>query len=204
MDSSEVSRAEGLTEDEIFSKLRQHHDWQESHLSQFSVIRTYSVQNEKGITVAQEVVRMEYRPPGAETFTIKSGKGSAFIRGHVFHRLMAREAARARKRQDSDGSITPENYKLEVTGKEQLASLECTVIHAIPKHKKPYLFEGDIWIDNLDFAVVKIKGHLAKSPSFWVSGSSLYVSIRRSMDSSFYQEKKRPQISKFTDEGLSP
>lgn len=157
-----------LTQDKLFHKLHERHDWQESHLSQFSVIRTYSVQNEQGITVAQEVVMMEYRPPGIKTFTITSSKGSGFIRSHVFRRLMTREASRTGSREDSDGFITPENYRFGLAGQAQIGGSECTVVHAIPKYRKTYLFEGYIWIDNQDFAIVKIKGHLAKSPSFWV------------------------------------
>jgi hypothetical protein len=37
-----------------------------------------------------------------------------------------------------------------------------------PKHKRTDLFDGKIWIDNKDFAIVKITGRLAKSPSFWI------------------------------------
>jgi hypothetical protein len=31
------------------------------------------------------------------------------------------------------------------------------------------LFEGKIWIDSQEFAVVKIAGHPAKKPSFWIN-----------------------------------
>lgn len=166
--SKEFFSKEHHTEDELLAKLHHHRDWQNSQLTEFSVVRTYSVQDEKGLTVAEEVVLMQYGPPDTKTFTTKSWKGSAFVRGHVFRRLMAREAARTRNRQESDDLITRENYNLEIKGTEQVGSSECTVIHAVPKRKKPYLFEGDIWIDNQDFAIVKIKGKLAKSPSFWI------------------------------------
>lgn len=157
-----------LTDEELFSRLHERHDWQQSHLSEFSVVRTYTVRNDKGVVVAQEVVTMKYIPPGTKTFTVVSAKGSGFVRTHVFQPLMAREAARTRNQNDSDALITPENYKFEITGKEHVGSYECIVVHAIPRHKKSDLFEGEIWIDSRDFAIVKIKGHLAKSPSFWV------------------------------------
>ena len=157
-----------LTDEELFSRLHRHHDWQQTHLREFSVVRTYTVRNEKGVTTAQEVVTMKYSPPGTKSFTVVSAKGSRFVRTHVFRPLMAREAARTKSRIDSDAPITPENYRFEITGKEQVGSYECIVVHAVPKHKKTYLFEGTIWIDSQDFAIVKIKGHLAKTPSFWI------------------------------------
>lgn len=157
-----------LTDQELFSRLHERHDWQQSHLSEFSVVRTYTVRNQKREVVAQEVVTMKYSPQGTKVFTVVSTKGSGFVRTHVFQPLMAREAARTRDRNDSDALITSENYKFEITGKEQVGTYECIVVHAIPRHKKSDLFEGEIWIDSRDFGIVKIKGHLAKSPSFWI------------------------------------
>lgn len=157
-----------LTEQELFSRLHKHHDWQESHMGEFSVLRTYTMRKENDVASAQEIVNMKYSPPGKETFTIVSAKGSRFIRTHVFQRLMDREMARTRERSGSDGLITPENYRLVITGKEEVGSTKCIVVHASPRQKKPDLFEGDVWIDSEDFAIVKIKGHLTKTPSFWI------------------------------------
>jgi hypothetical protein len=42
-------------------------------------------------------------------------------------------------------------------------------VEAIPKRNDKYLFEGKIWIDNSEFAVVKIAGHPAKKLSFWIT-----------------------------------
>jgi len=154
---------------ELFSRLMAHRDWQQARLDRFSVVRTYKVEDDKGKALAEEVVVMEYKKPGTETFTTTSADGSAFIRGHVFKQLMKREAGRARGRHDQDSSITPDNYTFETLGQEQVGTVHCTVVHAIPNRKQPYLFEGKIWIDDQDFAIVKAAGHLAKSPSFWIN-----------------------------------
>jgi hypothetical protein len=157
-----------LTAEELFSRLHQRRDWQHSHLSEFSVLRTYTVRDGKGAAVAQEVVTMKYIPPGMKAFTVVSVQGSRFVRTHVFQPLMAREAARTRTQSDSDALITPENYKFQITGNEQVGGYECIVVHAVPIHRRSDLFDGEIWIDRQAFAIVQIKGHLAKSPSFWV------------------------------------
>ncbi|MGC1107477.1 MAG: hypothetical protein WA876_13150 [Candidatus Acidiferrales bacterium] len=153
---------------EIFSKLIAHHNWQEAHLDRLSVVRTYRVENSKGKTVAKEVVTMKYRTPESETFTIISGEGSAFVRNHVFQRLMKHEGKRIRDNKDPDSLITSKNYTLAVIGRERIGSSNCTIVHAIPKRKETDLFDGKMWIDDQDFAIVKITGHLAKSPSFWI------------------------------------
>ncbi len=162
------STAEQNSTADFFPRLIERHHWQEARLERFSVVRTYKVKNAKDKTLAEEVVVMEYRAPGTETFTTNSGKGSGFIRHHVFQRLMQAEAKRARANKDPDSLITPENYTLEIIGKDRIGSFDCSVVHAIPKRKETDLFEGKIWIDNQDFAIVKIAGHLAKSPSFWI------------------------------------
>ena len=144
------------------------HHWQESHLDRLSVTRTYKVQNQKNKIVAEQVVVMEYTAPNTETFTSSSAKGSGFVLHHIFQRLMENEKKRLRANKDRDSLISPENYTLEIVGTEVIGGSNCSVVHAIPKRKETDLFEGRIWIDNQDFAIVKIVGHLAKNPSFWV------------------------------------
>ena len=153
---------------ELFSKLTARHHWQQAHLDRFSVVRTYKMENDKNKLVAEEVVDMKYKAPTTETFTSTSGKGSGFIRNHVFLRIMKDEEHRVRANKNPDSLITPENYTLKVIGEAKIGDSDCSVISAVPKRKEMDLFEGTIWVDNQDYAIVKIAGHLAKSPSFWI------------------------------------
>ena len=41
---------------ELFSRLIERHHWQEARLGQFSMVRTYKVENDKDRTLAEEVV----------------------------------------------------------------------------------------------------------------------------------------------------
>jgi hypothetical protein len=160
-------REQDNTED-LFRKLSARHSWQEARLNRLSGVRTYKLENGKDKIVAEEAVIAEYRAPATETFTITSGKGSGFVRRRVFQRLMKAEEERIRVNKDPDSLITPENYALDVVGTDRIGNSDCSVAHAVPRRKEIDLFEGKIWIDNQDFAIVKITGHLAKSPSFWI------------------------------------
>jgi hypothetical protein len=152
----------------LFSRMTVRHHWQEAHLDRLSATRTYKVQNEKEKIVAEQVVFMEYAAPSTETFTSSSEKGSEFVLHHVFQRLMEEEKQRIKADKDPDSLITPDNYTFEIVGTERIGSSNCSVVHAVPMYKRTDLFDGEIWIDNSDFAIVKIIGQLAKSPSFWI------------------------------------
>jgi hypothetical protein len=153
---------------ELFSSLIVRHLWQKAHLERLAGTRTYKVENDKDKLVAEEVVAVEYRAPATETFTSTSGKGSEFVRLHVFQQLMKGEETRLGLNKDPDTLITPDNYTFEIVGMEKIGSSDCSVVRAIPKRKEKDLFEGKIWIDKQDFAIVKITGRLAKNPSFWI------------------------------------
>ncbi len=160
-------REQNNTED-LFRRLNGRHRWQEARLIRLSGVRTYKLENGKDEIVAEEEVVVEYRAPATETFTTTSGKGSGFVRRRVFQRLMEVEEKRIRVNKDPDSLITPQNYTLDVVGTDRIGNSDCSVVHAVPKRKEMDLFEGKIWIDNQDFAIVRITGHLAKSPSFWI------------------------------------
>ena len=53
---------------ELFSRLIEHNRWQKARLDRFSVVRTYKVEDDKGKTLAEEVVVMEYKAPGTKDF----------------------------------------------------------------------------------------------------------------------------------------
>jgi len=40
-----------------------------------------------------------------------------------------------------------------------------------------YLFEEKIWIESQEFAIVRIAGHPAKNPSFWIKPISCVIDI---------------------------
>src|SRR6185437_7558106 len=64
--------------------------------------------------------------------------------------------------------ITPGNYSFEMVGKEYINERPTYVIAITPKTPNKYLVEGRIWVDADEYAIVRIEGQPAKSPSFWI------------------------------------
>jgi hypothetical protein len=181
----------GMTSDELFSKLLEHNHLRDLRLQQYSAVRTYEAKNSKGKLHAQETVVVNYQAPGTRTFKTTSEEGSWVIRNLVFKRLMESERDADNGPQHGDSSIKPANYTFKLIGEQDLGPYHCVVAEAVPKRQEKYLFEGRIWIDAQDFAVVRIAGHPARKVSFWITKSTSCGSIRRLGNSGFPAETRR-------------
>jgi hypothetical protein len=167
--SAPVPPQPSVSGDQIFAELVRHNEVRSARLREYSAVRTYAVTDLSGKVHAKETVRMEYVAPDKKTFVPVAEEGSAVVRHLVLNRLMESETSAAAGQEHHDSSITPANYVFHVLGTEDLGGHHCFVVEAVPKRKDKYLFEGKVWVDSTDFAVVKIAGHPAKKLSFWVT-----------------------------------
>ena len=138
-------------------------------LREYSAVRTYAVTDLNGKVRAKETVRMDYVAPDKKTFVTIAEEGSSIVRRLVLNRLMESEASAATGQDRRDSSITPANYTFRLLGEEDLGPHHCFVVEAVPQRSDKYLFEGKIWIESQEFAVVRIAGHPAKNLSFWIT-----------------------------------
>src|SRR5258706_2636745 len=159
----------GLTSDEIVAKMVARNHVGNEQLRRDSAVRTYEIENLEGKLAGQAVVRVDYEAPDKKTFSKPSEKGSGIVRHLVFDRLIQSEGETSAGREHHNSAITTTNYTFLLVGEEEAGAYHCFVLEATPKRKDKYLFEGKIWIDAEDFAIVKITGHPAKKPSFWIN-----------------------------------
>jgi Outer membrane lipoprotein-sorting protein len=169
----------GLTSEDIIAQMLQRNLLRSQQLQQYSAVRTYEIRNLEGKVAAQAVVRVEYRAPDKKTFSKTSEKGSSIVRHLVFDRLIQSESETSSGREHHNSAITTTNYTFTLAGEEEVGPYRCFVLEAMPKRKDKYLFEGKIWIDAEDFAVVKIAGHPAKKPSFWINRADFVRQYQR-------------------------
>jgi len=132
-------------------------------------MRNYELKDPEGEVRAQQNVAVHFTAPDSKEFRTTSEKGSSVIRKMVFKRLMESEAEAAAGQQHRDSSIKPTNYTFHLVGEQDLGPYHCIVVEAIPRRQDKYLFEGKIWIDAQDFAIVRIAGHPARKLSFWIN-----------------------------------
>lgn len=158
----------GVTADHLFALITARNERRSASLRDYAVLRTYQVVDLKGKVHAEEIGRMEYRAPDKKTFVLTSESGSVLVRHMALNPLIASEIEAAAGKQHHDSSITPPNYTLHLLGEQQVGPYHCYVAQAVPKRRDKYLFEGKIWIDTADYAIVRIEGHPAKKLSFWI------------------------------------
>jgi hypothetical protein len=155
-------------ENRLFTELLAHNEMRNTALRGYTEQRIYAVSDLTGRVRAQESGQMEYRAPDKKTFATISESGSLIVRRLALNPLIASEIAAASAKQHRDSAITPANYTLELLGQQQVGPYHCFVARATPKRPDKYLFEGKVWIDAQDFAVVRIEGHPAQKLSFWI------------------------------------
>jgi len=169
----------GVTSDEIVAKMLERNRLRSEQLRRYSAVRTYEIRNSEGKLAAQAVVRMDYQAPDKKLFNKTSEKGSGIVRHLVFDRLIQSESETSSGREHRNSAITTANYTFTLSGEEDVGPYHCFVLEAAPKSKEKYLFEGKIWIDAQDFAIVKIAGHPAKKPSFWINRADFVRQYQR-------------------------
>ena len=158
----------GVTAVQIFNELVAHNSLRAATLQNYTAQRTYQVVDLNGKVHAEEVGQMEYRAPDQKKFLVTLEKGSVLVRRLALNALIASEIETTVGKQHHDSAISPANYSLDLLGEQMVGPYRCYVAQAIPKRRDKYLFEGKVWIDAEDYAVVRIDGEPAKKLSFWI------------------------------------
>lgn len=170
---------QNVTGNEVFAKLLEHNRLRDLHLEQYSAVRTYRVTNDQGKVYAQEVVRVDYQAPDHKRFVIDSEEGSWMVRDLVLNRLIESESETSSGSAHRDSSIKPANYEFRPLGEQDLGPYHCLVVEARPRRRDKYLFEGRIWIDTKDYAIVRIAGQPAQKLSFWITRADFVRQYRK-------------------------
>ncbi|HZW92795.1 MAG TPA: hypothetical protein VFF64_07570 [Candidatus Eremiobacteraceae bacterium] len=183
----------GVAEGQLFDELDVHNQLRKAALLDYTVLRTYRVVDLKGKVHAEEVGQMEFRAPDQKSFVVRSEEGSGVIRRMALKPLISSEIETAVGKQHHDSAISPANYSLDLLGEQQVGPYHCFVAQAVPKRKDKYLFEGKLWIDVDDYAVVRIEGQPAKKLSFWIERAD-FVRQYQKVDGFWLPEKDQTLV----------
>lgn len=157
-----------LTTSQVVSRMVEMTDHRTEALRSYTSLRTYDLVLHGIIDLhAKMEVKMTYHYPGDKEFTILSQSGSAYVRNHVFKRMLEAENETSHQSVNRHIAITPENYNFELTGYEQNDQGQFYILNITPKVKSKYLFKGRIWVDGESFSIVRIEGQPSRTLSWW-------------------------------------
>ena len=156
-----------LSADEVIAKLIDHNSERDRLGAGYSGSRRYVLENEHLNKRAEMLVSVKCDPDGTKHFEVVSEEGWKSANTHVVRKMLESETETSQPQIRPTTSLTPENYRFQMLGKDSLDARPTYIIQVVPKREDKYLFEGRIWVDAEDFAVVRVEGKPAKNPSFW-------------------------------------
>ncbi len=163
-----------LSVDVIVEKLMAANARRSAQLRGFQGKRKYELQYHSflgGHDASMEVLS-SYAAPDQRTFSVISQSGSKLLLNRVLLKLLESEKEAFEHRKQVE--LSPENYNFNLVGMDGTTTgSACYVLGVNPRKENKFLYTGKIWIDAHDFAVVRMEGKPAKSPSFWVRDTQI-------------------------------
>ena len=156
--------------DDVVAKMTQRDDERRAALEGYTGTRRYVFENVKLHKQAEMAVRLTCARDGSKSFEVLSSSGWSGARKHIFQRLLDAEVEAARPGGSEDSRMSPRNYSFTMLGAEAIDGRLAYALAVEPKMAKKYLVRGTIWVDAEDYAIVRLEGTPAKSPSFWIKG----------------------------------
>jgi hypothetical protein len=153
--------------DDVVRRLVEMDKVRASALHRYVSERRYIVENRKFSKRAAVDVHESFVPPGRKELSVVSEAGSVLIRRKVIDKVIEAELDAVRNENRDQTHHTPENYTFRLTGTDEIEGHSCFVLEVTPKIEKKYLMRGRIWVDQSDFAIVRMEGSPARNPSVW-------------------------------------
>ncbi|HVP50500.1 MAG TPA: hypothetical protein VMT05_00190 [Terriglobales bacterium] len=113
-------------------------------------------------------LRRRFIAPKTLLFTPVRFVGDNFVKSNVIARLLQAEVAHVGKDESTRTAISEANYKFSYKGMGEIDGRPMHVFHVKPRHKRPGLFKGRIYLDASTGSLRRTEGTLVKTDSFFV------------------------------------
>jgi hypothetical protein len=163
-----------ISVDTIVEKMTAANARRAAELRGFQGKRSYHLQYHGflGGREASMEVLATYSAPNKREFTVISENGSHLLLNRVLLKLLDSERQAFENRKQFE--LSPANYKFELIGTDHEPNGNtCYLLSVKPRKNNEFLYNGKIWVNASDFAVVQMEGQPAKSPSFWIRDTQI-------------------------------
>jgi hypothetical protein len=140
----------------------------ETNLLAYTVTEHYTVfrNHDEKHPAAEMIVKTTYQRDVGKHFSIVSLTGSLLLR-KVLEQVLATEQKMTQPANRITAIIIPANYEMTVRGPGLMDGRSCIALAIRPRRVSPYLFDGTVWVDAENQAIVRLEGVAVKSPSLW-------------------------------------
>jgi hypothetical protein len=162
------------TAEEIVARMMTKNEVRRADLVGYSSERTYRVEYKGtgGEHHAEIQVRAEYLEGGQKRLTVIEESGSKVICQRVLRKMVEGEQEASEKANRMQMMLSPQNYNIELAGEESIDGVQAWVLQVSPKVDSKFTYRGRVWVSASDYAVIRVQGEPARSPSWWISKAS--------------------------------
>jgi outer membrane lipoprotein-sorting protein len=157
--------------EEIVSRMAASDLHRQSSIDGYAGMRRYILENRKLKKRAELLVKVNGDQDGTKHFEIVSEDGWKSANTHVLRKMLESESETSRPQLRAMSKLNSTNYEFEILRAEAVSGRMAYVLNVKPKRREKYLFEGLIWVDAEDYALVRAEGSPAKNPSFWTKST---------------------------------
>lgn len=164
-----------ISSSEIVAKMMAMNEQRAAALKGFTSERSYEL-DYSGFPShkhAKMVVGVVFKAPKDKRLNIVSEEGSELLRNRVLHKLVESELEANDHATKASTALTEANYEFSLVRREEKDGRDCYMLNVKPRTKSKFLYEGKVWVDAAEFAVVHIQARPAKNPSFWIKRTDI-------------------------------
>jgi len=154
--------------DEVVATMQQRDAQRRTLLEGYRGMRQYILENTRMQKHAEMHVRVQSDVDGTKHFEVVDEEGWKAAHNHVFRKMLDSEAETSHPQISPKTRIASDNYEFHMVGIEPVEGRSAYAIDITPKRHEERLFQGRIWVDAEDYALVRAEGRPAKNPSFWI------------------------------------
>ena len=161
---------------ELLSRMMAHRKWQDAALREYQLHRLFHASNTRFKIDSTLEVETTFRSPGMMESTITRQEGSAFIREHVFQKILSAESELS---SNTQADLIPDNYQFTLVGADACEGRPCWHLTLKPRRPDKYLLVGDVWLDAADYAICRVHGVPSRRVSLWISRAEVDWRFKR-------------------------
>ena len=126
--------------------------------------RRYIFDNSRLHKHAELLVTVRCDPDGSKHFEVVTEEGWKTANHKILRKMLESEAETSQPLIRPKSRLTPDNYSFSMVEISSIDSRPTYVIDVTPKREDKYLFEGRIWVDANDYALVRVEGEAGEEP----------------------------------------